>query len=397
MGQEGIRDGASREGDQSPEKPIGLLPRAVTHAAGRCPRMQRTMLAAGIAVFAASVAGLAVMEVASPGQRSMLDLQIYRWAGLVVTHSGDLYGSHFPHYHLFFTYTPMAGLVFAALSAIPMMALKWLVTAGSVASLAGTLWLTWGMLGCRRSPGRLGMTLTAAGVALWLLPVQQTLGLGQVNLMLMLIIVADLCQPDTAWTKGVGVGLAAGFKLTPLIFIPYLALTRRFRAAGLSLAVFGLTIAGSLIVLPRQARQFWYGGLFLIPGRTGNTAYVGNQSLNGALVRLLGSAPTARPYWLGISVAICAVGLLFAAWTARRGQEMTGILICALTGLLVSPISWSHHWVWMAPALVVAADAAIRLGTPVRPSGQGARQCGSPAGAAGRSGSGGLAGPALWR
>jgi Glycosyltransferase family 87 len=261
----------------------------------------------------------------------------------------------------------MAGLVFAALSTIPMVALKWLVTAGSVASLAGTLWLTWGMLGYRRSPGRLGMTLTAAGVALWLLPVQQTLGLGQVNLILMLIIVADLCQPDTVWMKGAGVGLAAGFKLTPLIFIPYLVLTRRFRAAGLSLAVFGLTIAGSLILLPRQARQFWFGGLFLIPGRTGNTAYVGNQSLDGALVRLLGSVPTARPYWLGISVAICAVGLLFAAWTARRGQETTGILICALTGLLVSPISWSHHWVWMAPALVVAADAAIRLGTPVRP------------------------------
>lgn len=140
------------------------------------------------------------------------------------------------------------------------------------------------------------MTLTAAGVALWLLPVQETLGLGQVNLILMLIVVADLCQPDTAWAKGAGLGLAAAFKLTPLIFIPHLALTRRFRTAGLSLALFGLTIAGSLILMPRQARQFWFGGLFLISSRTGNTAYAGNQSLNGALVRLLGSVPTAHPY-----------------------------------------------------------------------------------------------------
>jgi hypothetical protein len=64
--------------------------------------MQHRMLAVGLAVFAASVAGLALLEAVSPGQRSMLDLQIYRWAGLIVTRSGDLYDSHFPHYRLFF-------------------------------------------------------------------------------------------------------------------------------------------------------------------------------------------------------------------------------------------------------------------------------------------------------
>ncbi len=315
-------------------------------------------------MFGVSLAVLAAVEIASPGQRSMIDLQIYRWAGLVAGHSGDLYGAGFPYHHLFFTYSPMAALVFAGLSVVPMTALKWLVTAGSIVCLTGTLWLTWGMLGYRRSADRLGATLGTAGIALWLGPVQQTIGFGQVNLILMLIIVADLCLPDTSWAKGAGVGLAAGFKLTPLIFIPYLLLTRRFRAAGVSLTTFALTIAGSLILLPGPSRQFWFSGLFLNSGRIGNTAYVGNQSLNGSLTRLLGRTPAAHPYWLGIAVAIGVVGLLLAAWAARRGQEMAGILTCALTGLLISPVSWAHHWVWAAPALVTAADAAIRPGTP---------------------------------
>ena len=39
---------------------------------------------------------------------------------------------------------------------------------------------------------------------------------------------------------------------------------------------------------------------------------------------------------------------------------MAGWLTCALTGLLVSPISWDHHWVWIVPALALLADAAVR-------------------------------------
>ena len=170
--------------------------------------------------------------------------------------------------------------------------------------------------------------------------------------------------PDTARLKGAGVGLAAGVKLVPLIFIPYLLLTRRFRAAGVSLAAFALTIAISLLLLPRQAGKFWMGRLFLDSGRAGNVAYVGNQSVHGALARLAGSQPAAHPYWLAVCAAVAAAGLLLAAWAARRGHEMTGILTCALTGLLSSPVSWAHHWVWAAPALAVSADAAARLRVP---------------------------------
>jgi alpha-1,2-mannosyltransferase len=91
---------------------------------------------------------------------------------------------------------------------------------------------------------------------------------------------------------------------------------------------------------------------------------VDNQSLNGALTRLTGSLGAAHPYWVGASVVIGLGGLLLAARASRQGREMLGILTCALTGLLISPISWAHHWVWIAPALVVAADMAVRAVAP---------------------------------
>jgi len=280
------------------------------------------------------------------------------WGGELARHSDDPYLPTYMRTGLHFTYTPMAAGLFAVLAVINVHIMKVLITAASVAVLVGALWLTWGGLGYRRSASRLSATLCVAAVALWLEPVWQTLSFGQVNLVLMFIIVADLGLPDSRWWKGIGVGLAAGFKLTPLIFIPYLLLTRRFRAAAVSAATFGLTIAVPLVVLPAASEHYWLDGLFLSSSRIGNLQYVGNQSLNGALLRLFGSAAEAQPYRL-IAVGVVAIaGLLLATWASRRGQEMAGILICALTGLLVSPVSWSHHWVWVAPALVVLTDLA---------------------------------------
>ena len=289
---------------------------------------------------------------------SMLDLRVYLWGGdLARRRLDDPYLPTYLHTGLHFTYAPIAAAFFAVLAVIKVPIVKVLMTAASVASLVGVLWLTLGKLGYSPSARRLSATLCAAAVSLWLEPVRQTLSFGQINLVLMVIIVADLCLPDSRWWKGVGVGLAAGMKLTPLIFIPYLLLTRRYRAAAVATATFGLTIAISLVALPAAGEDYWLDGLFLNANRLGGIRYIGNQSLNGALLRLLGSA-AGQPFRLGIEAIVALAGLLLAAWLSRRGQEMAGILVCALTGLLISPVSWSHHWVWAAPALIVLADLA---------------------------------------
>ena len=320
----------------------------------------RRMLVTGGVLFAVSLAALIAADwAAAGGLWSMLDLQVYDWGGHVARHSGNLYGLRYSGHGLRFTYPPMAAAVFAVLSYAPLTVLKWAASAGSVAALTAVIWLSWGALGYPRSRERLYATLAVAAFAIWAEPVQQTLAFGQVNILLMLIIVADLCLPDGAWWKGAGVGLAAGFKLTPLIFIPYLVLTGRFRAAGVAAATFTATIAVSAVWLPSSSHHYWAGRLFLDPHRIGNVSFVGNQSLYGMLLRLIGHPGLAHVIWAVAVVIVAAGGLLLAA-AAQRKQELAGVVICALTGLLVSPVSWSHHWVWMVPGLVLAVHGATR-------------------------------------
>jgi alpha-1,2-mannosyltransferase len=326
------------------------------------PAPARAGYRTGAILFALSVLlFLIVFQIFPRYPWSMLDLHIYLWGGMAVRHG------HNPYLHtyhsrpgLHFTYTPFAAGIFAVLSYLGLPLMRILTVAGSIAALVLVLWLTWGALGRKRSASRLGATLTAAALALWLEPVRQTLSFGQVNLVLMAIIVADLCLSDTRWWKGVGIGLTAGFKLTPLIFIPYLLLTRRFRAAAVASATFVLTVVICFVLMPTASQHYWIDGLFLNPNRLGNVHYVGNQSLYGALLRLLGTAAAARPYQLFADAVVGLTGLAIAAWVSRRGEEMAAILICALTGLLVSPVSWSHHWVWVAPMLLVLVDFATR-------------------------------------
>ncbi len=275
--------------------------------------------------------------------------------------------------HLKFTYPPFAAVVFAVISLIPWRALPPLIVAVNIAALLAALWFTFGGLGCRRGLTRLGATLLAAAAVFWTEPVIRTLYLGQVNLLLMALIVWDLCQPDTRrsgasrWWKGAGVGVAAGIKLVPLIFIPYLLLTRRFRAAAAGCAAFAATVAVGFVAAPADSARWWLGGLFFNGGRTGFVGWEGNQSLRALLTRLAGSVAGAVPVWLAVALVTAVAGLACAVLLDRAGHPLPGLLACALTGLLISPISWDHHWVWVVPGVAVAATYAVRALRGPRP------------------------------
>jgi alpha-1,2-mannosyltransferase len=174
------------------------------------------------------------------------------------------------------------------------------------------------------------------------------------------VTLADLCVREDRWWKGAGVGLAAGIKLTPAIFIPYLLLTRRYRVALTATAAFGLTIAVSFAVLRAQARQYWLGELFLRQQRVGHPDALPDQSLDGMLTRLADPGHGSVWYaWLVAAAIVGTCGMLLAMMAYNRGFGLLGIVTCAVTGLLISPISWDHHWVWIVP-LPLAALAAVR-------------------------------------
>jgi alpha-1,2-mannosyltransferase len=355
--------------------------------AGENDASRRWLLPAGLAAFVLALGLYVIYTVIHPKSFTMdpVDLAVYRSGGLIVRHIRPLYNPHLaaPLYdwagygklHLPFTYTPFAAIVFAVISFVPWWLAQQLSVAVDILALLTALWLILGGLGYTRDKTRLGLTLLGAAAAFWTEPVLRTMYLGQVNLVLMALIIWDLCQPDTTknrWWKGFGTGVAAGIKLVPLIFIPYLLLARKFRQAAMACAGFAFTILLGFVILPTDSRKWWFGGLFFQGGRTGFTGWAGNQSLDGLVTRLTGSINGAKPAWIAAAVVVGAIGVTAAALLDRKGYPVPGLLTAALTGLLLSPISWDHHWVWIAPGALVAAHYAVQAyrGRAVRRGGK---------------------------
>jgi alpha-1,2-mannosyltransferase len=325
--------------------------------------LARTLVVLAFALLVASVAQHArVVHHDRENLWYMIDLGVYRWGAQQAYAGHSIYADKYIGW-LPFTYPPIAAVLFMPLTELKYKDLRLLSQMASMAALLATVWITLGAAGRRAVAQRLALTFAVGAVALWLEPVQQTLRLGQVNLLLLALVMFDLCRPDTARTKGFGVGIAAGIKLTPAIFVLYLLATRRTRAANVAIGTFVGTVALGFLVLPSDSWSFWAEGTFADAERIGAVGYVGNQSLHGGLARVLGSAEAADPWWLVLSLVAGATGLYVAARLSEQGREVHAVLLCALTGLLVSPISWSHHWVWAAPALALMVDRAIRTRT----------------------------------
>ena len=270
-------------------------------------REHRVLLAAAVPVVAVA-AGLYLAALATHPAVSLLkgfDLRVYRMGGVLVRQDPARLYAWQQRPGIQFTYTPFAAIVFALITPLPFRAPNWtrwpLV---STAALVVTVSIAFRELGWRGT-ARTGATLLVTGIAFWLEPVQRTLYLGQVELIQMAIIVWDLCQPDRRRWKGAATGILAGIKLTPLIFIAYLLITRRFRQAVTAAVAFAATVIAGFALLPGPSVQWWLHGYFLEAGRTGFVGEMVNQSLRGTLSRLAGSvrpaaarcgsAPPSRP------------------------------------------------------------------------------------------------------
>jgi len=298
-----------------------------------------------------------------------VDLGVYLRLGGRYVFTSHLYSFGLPNTSLLFTYPPFAALLFApwqrTFSTVDSVQTVWTLCnlVALVALLVLSLRVVKPDLG-RGSALRLGLVLSLP--ALLLNPVLVTVGFGQVNLVVTLLVMWDLLSSRRIgrWQAplGIAIGLAAAVKLTPLLFVPYLLLTRRFRGAFNCTLTFLACELVTYVVSPASSKAYWTKALFK-PGRAGELSFVGNQNLWAAVERLnhgfLDSA-----VMVPILLVAAAGGLWLASVAHRRSSPMLGVLICAGTCLLVSPISWAHHMVWVVPAILwlALADDRPRLG-----------------------------------
>jgi alpha-1,2-mannosyltransferase len=320
-------------------------------------RLRESWSRAAVALMGLAALAAYVMPrlLAARPQWPMWDVDVYWWGGRQALRDATLYAAHEP---LSFTYPPFAAVVFALVGGAAEIVLKISIIVLSLASVALLAWLSVRDAGFSRRPD---LAFAAGALALLTQPVTYTLHLGEINLILAGLITADLLrQHDDAWWQGVATGVAAGIKLTPLIFVAYLLTTRRIRAAAAAVVTFGGTVAAGFVLLPAQSRSFWLRGVFLDQRRIGNTYNPANQSLAGMMTRLGGGLAAVHIWWVLAALVTGTGGLVIATILHRRGQRLAGLSCCGLTGVLVSPISWTHHWVWVIPLLVTMAATAWR-------------------------------------
>ncbi len=292
------------------------------------------------------------------------DMSMYRGAAQALREGRPLYGVM--HNDLPFTSPPITALAMFPTTLVSLRtATTWMIVFGVVGTFV-TLLLTTRALGWRGLAGRVGVAAALTALLMWTEPFQTTFLDGQLNVVVMLLVVGDLVQPDRSRFKGIGVGVAAALKLIPALFVVYLLLTRRFRAAVTAMATFVVLAAIGWIVQPGGSATFWLGGgldshKVLIDAR-----FVGEQSLQGTVGRLVDTGVQGGPVWV-LAVALVGLGgLALAVWSQRRGFEAMGIVITALVALMVSPSSWSHYWVWIGPMVLVIVDVAVRTAGWVR-------------------------------
>ena len=306
------------------------------------------------AFLAASIIARLVWDTLTVNGRNFVDLHVYRdgSAGLA---DGSLYLFTYAgetDFALPFTYPPFAAVVLYPLSLIPwdIVAVGWQLA--TFASLYACVVLALRLTG--RSTGVHYLAALWTAPAIWCEPVRVTLDYGQINIFLMLgTLLAIYWARRTNGSPGdrgiiaggVLIGLMAGIKLTPAVSgLWYLAARRPWGALWAAVSFVG-TVLGCLLLFPEVTRTY-YGTLLGDADRIGPVEEVMNQSLRGTLSRLVGFDVGNGWIWF-VGVLVAAV-VAFFAW--RAVSDLLGILLVVqFLGLLVSPISWAHHWVWVVP------------------------------------------------
>ena len=286
------------------------------------------------------------------------DLDVYIGGAASVMRHEPLYSVSM--HGLPFTYPPFAAVLYIPLELLGSVGARWVLT---LASLGCYLVV---VVVCAR---RLRMSLAIAGMCglagLAFEPFARTILLGQINLVLLALVVVD-CLVVPARYRGMLVGLAAGIKILPGALVLFLILKREWGAVGRALAAFAVTVGIGAVFAPHDSWLFWRGG-FIDLSRFGSESLIGgdNQSLRAAFMRLSHDLSPPPVLVLLMSVGALMLGLVAAKRQIDSGNDVNGLVCIAIASMLAAPVSWTHHWVWALPALMVLVQSRRRVGAAV--------------------------------
>jgi hypothetical protein len=282
-----------------------------------------------------------------------------------------------------YLYPPPSLLAFWPLANLSILDAQTLFTIASHLCLLGSIWLLLRRLRYHSLQSRFGNMAVAdrephsiVGISLVYIlcsdAVLRTLGLGQVNLIVLFFLCLALTgirEKSPAWRIALPLSVAILLKTYPVLLLAPLLFRKQYRAIGLTVAFFAAFTGVAFLALPNEV---WTDWLFQIAPNGGyansfiSPAFAWNQSINGWVTRLLVDSEFSRAPLqyadiakaVATTLSLAVVGVtLYSSWRLRRvgnGESDDEIATYLLMIFLVAPLSWDHHLVYILPAVVLA-------------------------------------------
>jgi alpha-1,2-mannosyltransferase len=305
---------------------------------------------------AALIAYMVFWALSNPGNARLPDLHVYRDGGLVILHGGNghsLY-SMVTNGSLLFTYPPLSAVLAVPLAWVPWRIAQILWMPMVYLPLFAVIWYSFRPLLARAgryAPAAFGGLVACCTL---LTPMRQEIHYGQVDIFLVALCTVDCLARRTWWPRGALIGLATAIKLVPGVFIIYLLITGRRKAAAVAAGSFAAWTGLTWLISPANSVFYWTNAIF-DSRRLGQNAQAANQSLRGILLRAFFPAPPPAVLWIAIALVVAVAGFVAARRVWQRGYEIGGLAITGLLAALLSPVAWVHHYCWII--LVIGAIA----------------------------------------
>lgn len=324
------------------------------------------ILLAGVAVAVAAVTPVVTRWLGNPPDQRLVDLEVYRDGGRAILRGAPLYEVLTqPPQFLPFTYPPFAAVLAVPFTLMPWWTAQVVWTACIYAALVVTV-----LYAFRDLIRRFGRWAPlAAGVLVaamtWLEPVRDQFRFGQVGLFLLAMCLADCCARTARWPRGMLVGLAVAIKLVPGVFLIWFLITGRREALGNAVLTAAAATLAGFALLPSDSSDYWFGALLQGGDRTGAVDGTTNQAVHGIVARILDEGPARTLVWLALAALVGYYGFRRSRRASQVAELRTGpdsaslllasVAIVGLLSVVLSPVGWIHHLVWMIAVIAALA------------------------------------------
>ena len=274
-------------------------------------------------------------------EQYLLDVGVFQDAGRAMMNNFPLYSEDFPTRSGFrFIYPPFAAWLFEPLAWMEenLMEVVWtiatfvavfLVVAMAVYRLQLGKWWLW--------------SIGFAGMAFYIEPLRAHVMYGQINIFLILLVCADVLGYTPRKIRGIGIGVAAGIKITPAAYALIFLVRMDWWSLVRSFVFFVVTAIIGAILRWDESIYYWTEE-FLVSDRGGAPPYPPNQALTGLIARL-GTSNEFAQMVMKPGFVLIAVLCLWGAWRFERaGRPVHAFLLVIMGIVLATPLAVTHHW-----------------------------------------------------